>query len=323
MINFFDNIYNSIVNRSRILERIRYYSLLRFIVRLCANIIIPPYLVLTPNKKCYSLENCLLSEKRVIVSLTSFPARINRVWIVIESILRQEKKPDIIILWLSIEQFPTLESLPGSLKKLQQRGLTVRLCPDDLKSHKKYYYAFKEFPEDYIITIDDDVIYNSKLLSYLINLNHKFPSAVCCNHAQYIKASNGKISSYSLWASVNDEHGPTNRIMAIGIGGVLYPPNSLIADVFNIDVFKKYCFNADDIWLNLMGRLNGTKTAKTNYNSVYLPVINSKNVTLASKNLHENQNDKQLESLRSYYLNKLGIDPYQNIIDTINETYTV
>ena len=40
----------------------------------------------------------------------------------------------------------------------QKRGLTIRFC-EDLKAHKKYYYAFKEYPDDIVITVDDDVIY--------------------------------------------------------------------------------------------------------------------------------------------------------------------
>jgi hypothetical protein len=269
---------------------------------------------LTQNKKRYTLETCSDTEKRIIVSLTSFPARINRVWIVIESLLRQQRKPDMIILWLSIEQFPTMEALPQSLIGLQKRGLILRLCNDDLRSHKKYYYAMKEFPNDYIITVDDDVIYNSKILSFLLTLNRKFPLAICCNHATYISVRNGEICSYTNWQRVEGEHYPSFEIMAIGIGGILYPPSSLAQDLFNDGVFKKNCFQADDIWLNVMARLCGTMVAKTSYDSFYLPIINYKNVTLASKNLNENLNDLQLKSIRKFYVNHYGGDPYNNII---------
>jgi hypothetical protein len=246
--------------------------------------------------------------------LTSFPARINRVWIVIESLLRQEIKPDMIILWLSIEQFPTIEALPNKLIELQKRGLILRLCNDDLRSHKKYYYAIKEFPNDFIITVDDDVIYNSKILSFLLLLNKKFPLAVCCNHATYITAINGEICSYTSWQTVNGEHDPSFEIMAIGIGGILYPPNSLPRDLFNVEVFKKNCFEADDIWLNVMARQCGTMVAKTAYDSFYLPIINYKNVTLASKNLNENLNDLQLGAIRKYYVIHNDSDPYKDLL---------
>ena len=45
-------------------------------------------------------------KEKIIVSLTSFPGRINEVWICIESLMRQTFKPDAIELWLSLKQFP-------------------------------------------------------------------------------------------------------------------------------------------------------------------------------------------------------------------------
>jgi hypothetical protein len=313
MVDFFDGLYTSIGNRNNLLKKIRYYSILRVIVRFCANIIVPIYFILTPGKKRYSLLNSPYSEKRLIVSLTSFPERINRLWVVIETLLRQQRKPDMIILWLSLDQFPTLLSLPQSLISLQKRGLIIRLCTDDLRSHKKYYYVMKEFPMDYIITVDDDVIYNSQLLSFLIKLNQKFPKAICCNHASRIIVKDGYIVSYKEWEIVKYQQDPSIEIMPIGVGGILYPPNSLHHDVFQVDVFKKYCFLADDIWLNLMARLQGTSVAKTAYSSHYLPIINFKNITLNSKNINEKLNDKQLNSMREYYDSKSGIDPCRNI----------
>ena len=55
-------------------------------------------------------------QPKLIVSLTSFPARINTVHQVIESLLNQTKKADKIILWLAPEQFPNGEKdLPEKL----------------------------------------------------------------------------------------------------------------------------------------------------------------------------------------------------------------
>lgn len=314
MLDYFDFLYTSIQDKRFFLKKIRFYSFCRFLIRLIANIILPIYFIFTNWNKRYYLKENKNSKSRIIVSLTSFPARINRVWIVVESLLRQQTKPDMIILWLSIEQFPTKQTLPKSLIRLQKRGLTIRLCMDDLRSHKKYFYALKEFPEDYIITVDDDVFYNSQLLSYLIELNHKFPKAICCNEASRIVIKDGLIEPYLSWDHVESENNPSSEIIPIGVGGILYPPNSLNHDVFNIDIFKKYCFLGDDIWLNLMGRLNRTLVAKTAYNSTYIPILNRNNITLNSINRSEGYNDKQLISIRDYYITYRNIDPYKNIL---------
>ena len=118
------------------LSKIRLYSLLRFVVRLFANIILPLWYMITPNKK-FSVDpnSCF------VVSLTSFPMRIERIWITIESIFRQTYKPLSIILWLSKEQFPNGElDLPKGLIKMRKRGLEIKFVEGDIRSHKKYKY---------------------------------------------------------------------------------------------------------------------------------------------------------------------------------------
>ena len=311
IIDLFDYIFTQIKDKHFLLKRIKFYSLLRFIVTFTVNAFFPLYFRITQRKKTYCMETCTQTEGRIIVSLTSFPLRIGRVWLVIETILRQTQKPDKLILWLSEDQFSSIQKLPKNLLRLQKRGLEIRLCKDDLRSHKKYFYAMREFPNDIIITIDDDVLYNTHLLFYLIDLNQKFPLSICCTYASNITLNENKITSYKNWQCVENEKHSSYNLLPIGMGGILYPPHSLHPDVFNVDVFKKYCFLADDIWLNIMARLQGTVVSKTNYTSNYLSVFFRKNQTLASKNQTEGLNDVQLNSMREYCMTKYNIDPYK------------
>lgn len=312
MINFFDKVY-SIKDKYRLLRKLKIYSLIRFSIKILSNILVPIYFNVTNLISHHNIEIYQNREKQIIVSLTSFPQRVNRIWIVIESIIRQELKPDRIILWLSINQFKDLNSLPKKLFKMQKRGLEIRFCEDDLRSHKKYYYAINEFLDDIIITVDDDVIYNSYIIKYLVQSHKNYPSSIICNHASKIRISRKTILPYKEWENIRMKCGPSSKIIPIGVGGVLYPPGSLHKDVFNIDIFKKTCFYADDIWLNTMARLKGTFSVKTNYYSNYLPVLNLKNKTLNKRNIIGGLNDKQLNDLRKYYKNKKNIDPFENI----------
>ena len=62
----------------------------------------------------------------VIVSLTSFPARINSVEKTIRTLLTQTLKPDRVILWLAEEQFHNKENdLPRQLLALKNFGLDI------------------------------------------------------------------------------------------------------------------------------------------------------------------------------------------------------
>ena len=88
-------------------------------------------------------------ETKIIVSLTTFPGRINTVDKTISTLLTQTLKPDEVILWLAESQFPNKE-LPEQLTKLQQYGLTIKWC-EDLRSYKKLIPALEEYPNDIII----------------------------------------------------------------------------------------------------------------------------------------------------------------------------
>jgi hypothetical protein len=313
MVNFFDRLYTSIIDKNIILKKIRYYSLLRFLVRLTANLVLPLYFRIFQGKKYNHLEACTKSENRIIVSLTSFPSRISRLWLVIETLLRQTKLPDKIVIWLSEDQFTSLVDLPKSLLRLQKKGLEIRLCPGNLGSHKKYYYAFQEFPEDIVLTVDDDVFYNSRLIEYLEELYKKFPKCVCCNHCSEINVKDNHIQPYISWRDYFTAENPSYKLLAIGMGGILYPPKIFTATIFDTEPIVNCCYLADDIWLNIMEKIAKTMVVKSNYNSLYLPIINYRNFTLTEKNVIEGLNDKQLASGRKYCIENLGIDPFQEI----------
>jgi len=42
---------------------------------------------------------------------------------------------------------------------------------------------------------------------------------------------------YARWTNIKKEIGPTNEIMPIGVGGVLYPPDSMYKDVTDVKHF--------------------------------------------------------------------------------------
>ena len=113
--------------RHPFLQKIKLYGTFNYAVTALANCIIPLYFKLTQNKVKNKIT-CKHDEgKRIIVSITSFPARIPTLWKVIECIIRQTVKPDKIVLYLTESQVGDIEKLPSSLLKLRKRGLEIRL----------------------------------------------------------------------------------------------------------------------------------------------------------------------------------------------------
>jgi hypothetical protein len=217
-------------------------------------------------------------------------------------LLRQTFKPDKIILWLAITQFPD-KKVPDSLKKLESRGLEVRFCEEDLRAHKKYLYTMKEFPSANIITVDDDAYNDNRMLESLYLLHKKYPQHIVANRVHKMKFNKDKtLKPYRKWKHNISKENPSHLLFATGVGGVLYPPNSLHPEIFNIEVFKKICFLADDIWLKCMALKQGTKVVtNTIYNKDPLTIRKSQMEKLVSANVLSGGNDKQLKDVCAHY----------------------
>jgi len=241
-------------------------------------------------------------EKKVVISLTSFPARIQDVWIVVECLFRQTYKADKIILWLSESQFIG-SKLPDTLLNQLERGLDIRFVDGDLKSHKKYIYAIDEFPKDYIITVDDDLYYNNKLIENLINLKLQFPDAVPSNRCHEITLNkNNTINNYSRWYhnSINIE--PSYFLSQTGGFGTLYTANDLYVDYNNTAVINQLMPYADDLWLKVQTLLKDKKiVTNSRYDKDPITVKNSQLEKLVTKNVLEGGNDIQLRNTLNYY----------------------
>ena len=68
-------------------------------------------------------------QKQIIVSLTSYPERINSVTETLIPIFNQTVPPDQVVLWLSREQFQNKEKdLPSELRTLKKYGLKIIWC---------------------------------------------------------------------------------------------------------------------------------------------------------------------------------------------------
>lgn len=245
-----------------------------------------------------------LENPNLIVSLTTFPKRFSVVHIAIRGILLQSVLPDRLICYLGSDCTPDV--LTEEMKELEQYGVEYRFVEGNLKPHKKYLYAVQEFPDATIITIDDDVIYDRKMIESLVICSKKHPQCICARRVHKIKVDykNRKFMKYCDWEyeyiPESDEESMT--FFPTGVGGVLYPPHSLHMDAFNVEKIKEQCLNADDIWLKIMSIRNHTNVVAV---KCYYPhpviVDDSQEFALNSQNVSFGANDKYWDSLVKYY----------------------
>jgi hypothetical protein len=249
---------------------------------------------------------------KVIVSLTSFPGRVQDVWIVIECLFRQTFKADKIILWLSESQFNGIE-LPQRLLDQKKRGLEIRFVEDDLKSHKKYIYALNEYKNDYVITVDDDLYYDNQLIENLIELKKKYPMALPTNRAHLIQFElDNKISNYSNWHHNYAIEQLSFMLVPTGGFGTLYEYNQLNNTFDNLNLIKDLVPHADDLWLkvqSLIKNVNIITNAK--YNKDPITIKSSQLEKLVSTNVLNGGNDEQLKGILKYF-NLGNLEQFRN-----------
>ena len=254
-------------------------------------------------------------EKKLIFSLTSFPQRIPIVSKTIKTLLAQNTKADEIILWLAQEQFPNKENdLTKELLNLKEYGLSIKWC-NDIRSYKKLIPTLKEYPNDIIITFDDDIYYPKNTVELLYNEYLKNPNYIYSNRVRRFYLKNNKLNSQTSaqmhWLK-NEKPSYLNKIT--GCGGVLYPPNSLNQEVFNEKAFREIIPTQDDVWFWAMAILNQTKIKEVAGFKIQLATVeNSQEFGLSKINT---KNNKGLDSLIA---SKIIIEHYPEILDIINK----
>lgn len=248
-------------------------------------------------------------EKKIIVSLTSFPKRISYVWLTIRSLLCNTCQPDNVVLWLSEDQFPKgMRSLPKKLRKLVEYGLEIRFVKGDIKSHKKYYYAYQEYKDELVLLVDDDLIYPSFFIS---NMYEKWgmsekPSMVF-NYGQRIYSEQGELLPPEQRIDVLVEDNNSKKIMAGSGGGLLLCPSTLSPLITKKDLFLTLTPYSDDYWLDTNIRYSGLNMYKTQMGKLLqLYIINNFRLWTINKVSGEDY----LRELNEYMIKEYNFEPY-------------
>lgn len=257
-------------------------------------------------------SNC---STQIIVSLTSYGRRVSKVvYYTLISLLNQNLKPYRIILWLDKNQWND-DNLPKKIAKLKKYGVEIRYC-EDIRSYTKLIPCLQEYPDDIIVTVDDDVYYSPKLLNKLYSGYLFYPNRIQCAFYSYPSFDKkGLICSYNSWSSKKDNE--SNLVFPMGVGGILYPPHSLYSDVSKQDLFMKLCPMADDIWFWFMALKQGTSYHIISMKGIRHYAFDNlyqyfhKGSALTHTNSKQNQNDYQVANLFKYY----GIKNKKDILD--------
>jgi hypothetical protein len=195
-----------------------------------------------------TLSSAKIDSPRLIITLTTYGRRTSEtapyaIW----SLFNQNVLPDKIVLYLDNEN-----NIPPLLKKETEHGLEIKFCKN-IKSYKKLNFALEDFPNDILITVDDDAYYQKDWLKLLLETHKKSPQKICCHRAHIIRY--GK--PYDKWKWRATEKDDSSMIFPTGVGGILYPPNSL--SVEHLAEAMSLAPSADDIAYWALAKIKGTK----------------------------------------------------------------
>jgi len=217
--------------------------------------------------------------KAYVISLTSWPARMKAsgpgIWLIIESLMRQKTKPDRIILWLSLEEYPYgRHHLPKTLLDLEKRGLEIKFVKNNARAANKLLPALANKIKANIITVDDDILYPENTVCALKKVHVKNPRAIINNAPIVLSKKKGIIRPYNslvlppciiyydgfrekkYYYMFSAKQSPLAVLN--GFSGVLYPFdetgrtfNGLHKRVLTPALIEKYAWTTDDLWFHV------------------------------------------------------------------------
>lgn len=253
--------------------------------------------------------------QKLIISITSFPARIQACADVISGILSQKLPENYeLVLYLSEDEFKSVEELPLKIKEMfANKKIKIRFTPGNIKSYKKLIPALNDYPDSPILTLDDDVRYPPNFVSALYEAYLLEPTQIHCNRCRRVRMKEGKFLPYKSWPLELRKAPlmPSQDLLFTGIGGVLYPPNSLYSSVMDSSLFSELCPKGDDLWFWLMAVMKGTKIHRVNDFIENYDLIDGTQENSLWKSNGKSENDLALNRL---------VRTYPFIADLLNQT---
>ena len=230
-----------------------------------------------------------------VVSLTTYGKRIRTVHLTLESIANGSILPSRMILWL--DNMEAFQNPPRALRRLEERGLEIKLAPN-YGPHKKYY-PFLESTEVFevpLVTADDDVLYPRSWLSGLVGGFDRNCEVINCYRAHQMKISNRTIAPYRNWGPCQSVK-PSYLNFAVGSSGCIYPPAFLRALKVAGKGFEQQCPTADDVWLHVNAIRAHFMIRQIRKRALDLPTSpDTQSVGLAVSNVGLGQNDIQINN---------------------------
>jgi hypothetical protein len=209
--------------------------------------------------------------------------------------MSQSITPDKIVLWIYEKD---IKLLPNNVKLLTNDIFQISKIDRDIKSYKKLIPSLYEYPDDFIVTADDDSYYSRNWLQELIQNYNPYKKEILGHRGHEITVdNNNKILPYNKWKKTIKTNLSSKYIILNGLGGILYPPHSLHQDVFKEHIFMDACPTTDDIWFYFMARKNNYVCKKISKEFKTYTWREARKNSLYNINVKRNINDESISKI--------------------------
>lgn len=269
------------------------------------------------TKNYYNITN-----ETLLVSMTSYPARIFGIYDVFISLLYQSanKSSYQCFLTLAKEEFINGEKdLPKELQKLIINGWIILIWYHNIYSHKKLMPILQKYPENDILIVDDDIIRTNNFIEIFQNEHKIYPTDIICGTFMYY--FDNKMEMNRLIGYKGEKSKEMNAVPNIifqtarpanGAGGVLYPKHTFSDKrFFNEHLYIKLCPTSDESWQYTFNIIENKILRQTSIiidNSINI-VENSQKIETSLYKINKNKysliNDKLIKLFPEYKLNSL------------------
>ena len=194
-----------------------------------------------------------LDNRRVIASLSTVPDRIHNLEPTIQSLLKQTRPPDEIV--LTIPEFSIREQrsyvVPEYLSRLPR--VRVLRCPEDWGPATKFIPVVREElavgqGDTLIMVVDDDRVYPRDALETYLHYNQQLSGAALCFRGAAMPRTLDWRDAKMIKAS--ELRQPEAVAVITGCGSYLIQPRFFDETLWDYSPAPKGAFFMDDIWIS-------------------------------------------------------------------------
>jgi cellulose synthase/poly-beta-1,6-N-acetylglucosamine synthase-like glycosyltransferase len=206
--------------------------------------------------------NRTFDNRRVIVSLSTVPDRIDKLGPTLQSLLKQTRPPDEIV--LAIPEFSIREQRPYVVPEYISRLPRVRIlrCREDWGPATKFIAAVQEElaagrQNTLIMVIDDDRIYPRDALETYLHYREQLPDAALCFRGAAMPSTLDWDDAKMIYGK--DLREPRPVAVITGCGSYFIQPKFFDESLWDYSGAPSVAFYIDDIWISACLSCRGVK----------------------------------------------------------------